>query len=299
MTSFLNIAGRIWDHPANASGRLTGLARYAKWQFHKRILRRDMAFAYHGFLLPGFRDSHSMSAAYYFSGYPDWWEMRFIHDYLRPGDRFLDVGANVGLYSMFAAALVGPDGHVDAFEPAVVPSRRLQESIDRNHLGSRITIHRYAVTDKAGEVEFGFSSDDCQSHVRRVGDEGDKSISVPAVRLDEYCAANVYSMAKLDIEGHEPLALAGASKMLANGNPRVMQIEMAGYSKLFGVSTAEFVQRLSDVGYDCFYYEPYSRRLIDAPRPWEMQLDNVLAIFRDGRTLVEQRLATPLKNSVR
>ncbi len=250
-------------------------------------------------MLPGFRDSHSMSAAYYFSGYPDWWEMRFMQDYLRPGDRFLDVGANVGVYSIFAAALVGADGQVDAFEPASIPANRLQQAIELNQLGGRINVHRLAVSDKTGSVEFGFAADDCQSHVRRNGEEAGDSISVPAVRLDEYCAGRTYAMAKFDIEGHEPLALSGASGMLANGNPRVMQIEMAGYSKLFGVSTSEFVQRLTDVGYDCFYYEPESRRLINAPRPWEMQLDNVLAIFRDGRELVEQRLATPLQSSVR
>jgi hypothetical protein len=97
-------------------------------------------------------------------------------------------------------------------------------------------------------------------------------------------------MAKLDIEGHEPLALEGASKMMASGNPPVMQIEMAGYSKLFGVSTSEFIKRLSDFGYGCFFYDPRSRKLADASRPWEQQLDNVLAIHRASLPMVEQRL---------
>ena len=294
----LEIVGRIWNHPGNASARLSGIARYAKWQIHKRCMQKDLPFEYHGFMLPGFRDSHSMSAAYYFSGFPDWWEMRFMQDYLRPGDRFLDVGANVGLYSIFAAALVGVEGLVDAFEPASIPANRLQQAIELNHLGGRINLHRLAVTDNTGSVEFGFAADDCQSHIRRNGEEAGNSISVPAVRLDEYCAGQRYAMAKFDIEGHEPLALSGASGMLANGNPRVMQIEMAGYSKLFGVSTAEFVQRLSDIGYDCFCYDPTLRQLSEASRPWEMQLDNVLAIFRDELASVEQRLATPLRKPV-
>ena len=292
MTRPVEMLRSLWNHPANVNQRWAGIGRYARWQFYKRVVRKNLAFPYHGFVLPGYSDSHSMSAAYYFSGFPDWWEMRFIADYLRPGDRFLDVGANVGLYSLLAAALVGSTGHVDAFEPATVPSLRLQEAIDLNQLNSTVSIHGYAVTDHAGTVDFGFSVDDCQSHVRRLEEQEGSSVSIPAVRLDDYSSATVYAMAKFDIEGHEPLALAGASAMLAAGNPAVMQIEVAGYSKLFGVSTAELIQRLSDTDYDCFSYNPLSRKLMDAPRPWEMRLDNVLAIHRGARAVVEERLAS-------
>jgi hypothetical protein len=106
-------------------------------------------------------------------------------------------------------------------------------------------------------------------------------------------------MAKFDIEGHEPLALAGASGMLAEGNPPVMQIEMAGYSKLFGVPTAELIQRLDGADYQCLRYDPTRRQLSDASRPWEMSLDNVLAVFRPARQAVEARVACsdPLQES--
>lgn len=295
----LTILGRVWNHPSNASAKLAGLARLVNWQIRKRFFQTDLPFTYHGFTLPGFRDSHSMSAAYYFAGFPDWSEMRFMQDYLRPEDRFLDIGANVGLYSIFAAALVGVKGHVDAFEPASIPANRLQRAVELNQLSDRISIHRLVVTDETGQVEFGFAADDCQSHVRRPGEEHGDAVSVHAVRLDDYCRGRFYAMAKLDIEGHEPVALSGAAGMLANGNPRVMQIEMAGYSKLFGVSTSEFVQRLADAGYDCYYYEPESRKLRSAPQPWEIPIDNVIAIFRDAMPFIQERLATAPTNRFR
>jgi FkbM family methyltransferase len=285
---------RIWNHPANAQRPWAGLSRYVGWQFNKRVLRRDLPFDFHGFTLPGYSDSHSMSAAYYFAGFPDWWEMKFLCDYLRPGDSFLDVGANVGLYSLLAASRVGRTGHVDAFEPAEMPARRLQESVNRNGLEPIVSIHRFAVTDHSGEVDFGFADDDCQSHVKRPGEQGAKSVSVSAIRLDEYCHGKTYAMAKFDIEGHEPLALAGASEMLAKGNPCVMQIEVAGYSKLFGVSTAEMIHWLSDRGYDCTCYDPVKRQLMKADRPWELGVDNVLAVQQSARSMAEERLsATP------
>ena len=291
MTRAIEMFQTIWNHPANSANRWAGLGRYARWQLNKRVVRRPIEFPYHGFVLPGYLDSHSMSAAYYFAGLSDWWEMRFICDYLREGDLFLDVGANVGLYSLLAAARVGGSGHVDAFEPADIPARRLQEAVDRNDLGKIISVHRFAVTDRNGYVDFGFADDDCQAHVRRIDEHDDSTVKVPAVRLDEHCAGRSYAMAKFDIEGHEPLALAGAAQMLAVGNPAVMQIEMAGYSKLFGVPTSELIGWLDDVGYDCTYYDPKTRELRPASRPWELPIDNVLAICRSARCDVESKLA--------
>lgn len=249
-----------------------------------------MEFAYHGLVLPGYFDSHAASAAYYFAGFPDWWEMKFACDYLRPGDSFLDVGANIGLYTLLAASLIVPRGHVDAFEPAAIPIQRLMTAISRNGLKDVVSIHPFAAADRAGEIEFGFASDDCQSHVRRPDEPTDSSNAVRSVRLDDACQGTRYAMAKFDIEGYEPFALRGASRMLSRGNPPVMLIEMAGYSKLFGVSTAAFIQQLSDQGYDCTVYDPETRQLKSAARPWELGVQNVLAVHRTARTDIEKRL---------
>lgn len=290
MRHVLDTLRLILDHPANEGRGVAALGRYAYWQLRKRLSRRPMDLSYHGFVLPGYFDSHAASAAYYFSGYTDYWEMKFICDYLRPGDSFLDIGANIGLYALLAASRIGSNGHVDAFEPADVPAGRLMEVVSRNQLDAVVSVHRLAAADRTGEMEFGFAVDDCESHVRRPDELGGALTAVPAVRLDDVCEGTQYAMAKLDIEGYEPFALKGASRMLAQGNPPVMQIEMAGYSKLFGVSTAAFIEQLSGRGYDCATYDPDACELKSITRPWETGLQNVLAVYRQARTDVQTRL---------
>ncbi len=64
MKQAFEMLNRIWNHPANAQRPWAGLSRYVRWQFNKRVLRRDLPFDFHGFTLPGYSDSHSMNAAY-------------------------------------------------------------------------------------------------------------------------------------------------------------------------------------------------------------------------------------------
>ena len=69
-------------------------------------------------------DSPSASAMIYCHDSPDFHEMNFIRRYLRAGDTFLDIGANIGVYSLLAASRVGPSGRVVAFEPAKQASKK-------------------------------------------------------------------------------------------------------------------------------------------------------------------------------
>jgi len=98
-------------------------------------------------------------------------------------------------------------------------------------------------------------------------------------------------MAKFDIEGFEPFAILGASRWLKLGNPPVLQIEMTGHSKRFGVSTSEFIDELDGIGYFTAVYEPETGPLNPTKRPWEIPVDNVLTVSRQRKSFVEERLA--------
>ena len=98
-------------------------------------------------------------------------------------------------------------------------------------------------------------------------------------------------MAKLDIEGAEPFAIRGAASLLKAGNPPVLQIEAAGYSKNFGVPTDRLLTELCDLGYEITVFDPISRQLTPIRSPWEAGVDNVLAVYAARRNLVEERIA--------
>ena len=77
---------------------------------------------------------------------------RVLKRLLRPGDHFIDGGANIGYFTLLAARLVGPAGRVDAFEPLPENHARLLAHLDLNGLADRVRVHRLALSDRAGEA---------------------------------------------------------------------------------------------------------------------------------------------------
>jgi hypothetical protein len=97
-------------------------------------------------------------------------------------------------------------------------------------------------------------------------------------------------MGKMDIEGAEPLALKGAERLLSQCNPPVWQLELAGYSKRYGMRTDEVIQWLSERGFEIALYDSTSRKLTFTREPWKQGARNVLAIARDSKDWVKERI---------
>lgn len=289
LASGARMASAIWRHPGNRRRRTLGLARFLGWQFVKHVLRRPVVIDFHSKRLKCYPDSTSTSAAIYFSGYPDYWEMKFLQAYLRPGDNFLDIGANTGVYSILASACIGPQGCIDAFEPVERTAARIEEQAELNGL-TQLRVHRLAVSDQDGELEFGYSSSDAMMHARRPGEAAEGKLRVKSVMLDTFPHYRNYAVGKMDIEGAEPLAFAGAAERLRQANPPVWLLELAGYSTCYGVSSEEVVRRLAQAGFACAIFHPDSGTLEYTNEPWLRGVQNVLAISREKKAAIEQRL---------
>lgn len=284
------MAKAIWRHPGNQRRRARGVAGFVAWQFIKHVLKRPVVIRFHGKLLKCYPDSTSTSGALYFSGYPDYWEMKFLQAYLRPGDNFLDIGANTGVYSILASAYIGDHGHIDAFEPVERTAARIEEQASLNSLAN-LRVHRLAVSDSDGELDFGFSASDAMMHMRRADEKSPGTSRVKSTRLDSFEPYRQYAIGKMDIEGAEPFALSGASERLRQTNPPVWLLELAGYSTCYGISSDQVIQQLADAGYDCAVFDPDSHELTYTTTPWELGVQNVLAISRTHKTQVAARLA--------
>jgi len=205
----------------------------------------------------------------------------------------IDIGANIGTYTLLAASIVGPTGRVDAFEPSPVPAQRLRDNVARNDLDF-VFVHEVAVGDASGAVQFSSDRDGCCNHVIRSAVDGDPDpgrMSVQSTTLAECCDSQ-YSFAKVDVEGYEPLILKGASNMLAHRNPPVWQLELAGYSNRYGVTTSDLIGFLADSGYVCGVYNATESRLTITREPWKHGNGegNVLAVAVDAFDLLRERV---------
>jgi FkbM family methyltransferase len=141
-------------------------------------------------------------------------ERELFVEALRPGMVVLDLGANVGYYTLLAARKVDRDGVVYAFEPHPRTLRSLRDNVAMN-TASNVRIFDAAVSDRSGERLLYVS--DTASHsglYRSMEDEKPRSLSVATLAIDDLDLDRI-DLLKLDIEGEEQAALEGMQRTLA------------------------------------------------------------------------------------
>lgn len=173
-------------------------------------------------------------------------------DLLAPGMVVMDVGANVGQYTLLAAPRVGPAGRVHAFEPTPRVAAKLRASVRLNGFAN-VAVNEAAVSEAPGQVTLYYVEDDDGENSILGGKAGCPSVTVPAVTLDDYVAAHGLGrvdVVKMDIEGAELLALRGARRLLSGDDAPVVILEVNPKSLAFsGSSVADLLGLLQGYGY--------------------------------------------------
>ena len=148
----IDVVKYIWSHPANRHRRIRALKDALGWQLHKRFAGSCREINVFGNLrLRCYPDSYGAGVVIYSGGWPDFDDMHFMQRYLRPGDALVDIGANIGVYTLLAASLVGSRGRVLAFEPGRRAFERLEENLRINDL-RQVETRCAAVSDHPGTV---------------------------------------------------------------------------------------------------------------------------------------------------
>lgn len=216
-------------------------------------------------------------------------ETEYFISKLHEGDVVLDIGANVGWFSLVAAKYIGAKGKVHAFEPRPDTGRALARTIADNALGNVIKFWPYALTDRAGTVELAWapnSDNPGGSHlVGKSRPVGAASASVQAAPLDELLPDVAPDVVKMDIEGAEPLAIRGMVKALSRSRPPILsELHTGQLKQVSNTSPREYIELLSSLGYACYLLENGrpGERLEDFPERRAAPLVSVVFEARAG-----------------
>lgn len=191
-------------------------------------------------------------------------ELDLFRACIQPGDTVLDVGGHIGLYALEASDATGPSGRVVSFEPSSENFAILEHNVRVNGC-SNVVLVRAAVSDTNGESTLVLSRDNSGDH--QLGDargtfdhtgSGSATERIEAVSIDSYCAdAGIAEVAviKMDIQGAEPVALAGARQTIEQNDDLILFTEVSPHHLAARGGTDAYLHALETAGFDLWQLE--------------------------------------------
>jgi FkbM family methyltransferase len=238
----------IWRHPANQGARLAAVRRAAEWHWRTRgraDIEAEVVVDDRTRLVA--RPGQFSAVWTIYDGIHEWEELQFCFSYLRPGDHFVDVGANVGVFSCLVGTRL-PGVRITAVEPFPPIREFLEHNLALN--GLDVSVIDSAVGAQAGEATFEILERDVLNRLAPQGAEipTSKGIQVAVQTLDAIVGDTSPVLIKIDVEGTELDVLRGARHLLLTDAPVVL-FEHCGHGNSFGVTPAEVRSFLAGVGY--------------------------------------------------
>jgi FkbM family methyltransferase len=198
-------------------------------------------------------------------------EKRILRALVKPGDTFIDVGANHGTFSVIASELVGAGGMVIAFEPQPRLANLVSQSLAAT-AKSPFKVHQSGCSDRNGEVSFFIptaGSGSAGVFQSFSGRDRHRELKIQLTTLDDALSQHTIGgslFIKVDVEGSEYATLMGARKTIERFQPAILFELNPESSRAAGHTSEELIRLLAELGYENFYETdefPKERRIGD------------------------------------
>ncbi|WP_331326207.1 FkbM family methyltransferase [Methylobacterium fujisawaense] len=180
-------------------------------------------------------------------------ETTFIRSNVKENMHVLDIGANIGWFTLLMAGLVGPGGRVNSFEPRNDTYYHLSLSVGENEFTDRVRLFNFGLSDSpaVSRINWGTNSDNRGGAFVSEHLDGDQfsSEEIGLVRLDDLSLRRV-DFVKIDVEGFEPKAIAGGKNLIGSNSPLMLsEINFDQLQQRSGMSYNDFGDFMKSLGY--------------------------------------------------
>lgn len=250
----------LMSHPLTRTHKIRSLARFVRWQLATRLWKEAIATDFvNGTRLLVSRGMVGATGNVYV-GLHEFEDMAFVLHLLRKGDGFVDVGANVGSYTVLAGGAIG--ARCISIEPIPGTFSRLVDNINLNGIGATVSALNIGAGEAGGTIRF-TSGLDTVNHVVTDSEQGTgETIEVPVRKLDDVLDTFEPLLIKIDVEGFETNVIAGADKVLSRESLLGVIMELNGSGNRYGFDEAKLHRVMLDYGFGAFTYAPFKRELV-------------------------------------
>lgn len=283
----LNIISFIINHPISKHSKVRSLCRFFWWQIRSAFTSNvyEHQFTQHSKLL--LNKGMKGATGNLYCGLQEFEEMMFLVHFLKKDEIFIDVGANIGSYTILASAEIGAISY--SFEPIERTFIQLQDNVVVNGISDKANIYNIGLSSKAGELYFSDENDTALNHVLNENDLSKNKKRVEVYTLDSRLIGLNPSLIKIDVEGFELEVLKGASETLNKTSLKAIIIELNGSSLNYGFNDQDIHNLLLSIGFESFTYKPFERALIPANLN---DIDNLIYV-RDLNYVKNKLISSP------
>lgn len=246
----------LLDHPLSRHQKLAALKRFMLWQLGSRILNKPVVTEFVNGSRLLVRRGMTGATGNLYVGLHEFEHMAFVLHGLRATDLFVDVGANIGSYTVLAGAGVGAEGI--AIEPIPSTFAALQDNINLNGLTQRIERLNVGIGKTTSTLYFSTEHDTKNHVITQPSTRPSESVSIR--RLDDILQSRIPRLIKIDVEGWETEVIAGADQVLRSPSPLAVIMEF-GEGRHYGFDEDSLHQRMLDYGFETVTYRPLERAI--------------------------------------
>lgn len=285
MKSLIKILKFICQHPLSGKHKIKALYTFFVWQFTQLLFPRMVACEFVNNTKIWAKKGMEAATANIYTGLHEFNEMSFLLHFLRPHDLFVDVGANIGSYTILASGVVGAE--TICIEPVRNTFNLAVKNIALNNIESKTDLLNIGVSSKEGYLFFTNTKGSLNHVVLNIENQSQID-SVPVKTLDNILRNNKCpALIKIDVEGYEQEVINGASNTLEDQNLKAIIIELNGGAKNYGFDEKNIHTRLLLHGFNPYTYYPFDRKL----KPLSNWGTNNTIYIRDYK-FVEKRVST-------
>ncbi len=256
--SLLTTLKFILNHPLNEKRKAKAIIGVLKWQIGSRLVPGEVIYNWVNASKFIVRVGEQGLTQNIYCGLHEFQDMAYTLHVLNSEDLFIDVGANVGSYTILACAVRGAKGI--CFEPVPSTYQRLMDNIRLNNLDERVVAYNFGLSDKEGEILF-TSDFNTTNHVVASGELTKNTIKLKVLPLDTLLENKSPSLIKIDVEGFETLVLNGMCRTLRASSLHSVIMEVNGSGKRYGFNDEDLIHKMFAFGFKLYRYEPFKRKL--------------------------------------
>lgn len=246
----------ITSHPLNKRRRFKSIINFFKFQIGSILLPGDIIYNWVSNSKFIVKPGETGLTGNVYCGLHEFPDMGFILHYSRKEDFFIDIGSNVGSYTI----LVGKSSNCKgiSIEPIPETYKRLIDNIKINDLDKKFDCLNIGLGNKNGTLSF-TSNLNCTNHVKSSSDSNTNNITVEVKTLDSLTKKIGPSIIKIDVEGFETPVIDGGKKTFNQSSLKCVIMELNGSGERYGFDDNVILEKMKGFGFKTYSYNPFNR----------------------------------------